>query len=264
MKRSYHFVLFTFFTTLILQHQAQAAGTPMTWTIDGVQREALVFAPSSNKPGQKHPVIFGFHGHGGNMNRASMGMHFQDLWPEAIVVYPQGLPTTSRRDPNGNFPGWQSEVGQDGDRDLKFFDAMLSDLKKKYSVDSSKVFTVGFSNGSIFSYLLWAERAKDLAAIGICAGRIGANAPTEARPLIAIAGQNDRVLPFSEQESTLATARQVDHAEDTPKSCGENCSLYSAGKSGSPVMVFIHPGGHMFPPWASQAMVNFFKKETHS
>jgi len=261
MKRPLLF-LFSLLTLFIFHFSAQASSSVMTWNVDGVQRQALVFAPSSDKPGEKHPLIFGFHGHGGNMNHASKGMHFQDLWPEAIVVYPQGLPSPTPRDPEGNAPGWQIDAGQNGDRDLKFFDTMLSDLKKKYTVDGSKVFTVGFSNGSAFSYLLWAKRAKDLAAIGICAGRM-TSTPSDARPLIAIAGQSDKLIPFSEQEDTLARARKVDHTDDTPQSCGTNCSLYK-GKGDSSVMVLVHPGGHIVPPWAGQAIVDFFQGKVHS
>lgn len=37
-------------------------------------------------------------------------MHIQTLWPEAIVVYPQGLNSPGPVDPPGNKPGWQYEV----------------------------------------------------------------------------------------------------------------------------------------------------------
>src|SRR6478672_9728200 len=66
--------------------------TTTKWTVDGVEREALVFLPSVSSK-SKPPVIFAFHGHGGNMHFAARGMAFQNFWPEAIVVYPQGLPT---------------------------------------------------------------------------------------------------------------------------------------------------------------------------
>src|SRR5579885_3164201 len=103
---------------------AQASdGTLMTWNVDGLQRMALVFAPQTSGAGEKHPLVFAFHGHGGNPRSISQGMHLQDLWPEAIVVYPQGLPARSRIDPQGLRPGWQFGSGENADRDLKFFDA---------------------------------------------------------------------------------------------------------------------------------------------
>jgi len=81
-----------------------AAPATLHWTIDGIDREALVFAPGSR---QKAPVVFAFHGHGGRIDGVSKGMRFQDVWPEAIVVYPQGLPTATKIDPRARFPGWQ-------------------------------------------------------------------------------------------------------------------------------------------------------------
>jgi len=65
------------------------------WTVDGVKREALIYAPADAKT-TASPVVFAFHGHGGNMNQAAKKFNFQKLWPEAIVVYMQGLDTPAR------------------------------------------------------------------------------------------------------------------------------------------------------------------------
>src|SRR4051812_36890562 len=43
----------------------------MKWTIDGVAREAIVVSPSKTDALGKVPVIFAFHGHGGNMKEAA-------------------------------------------------------------------------------------------------------------------------------------------------------------------------------------------------
>ena len=75
-----------------VSYAAGAEPTPTKWTVDGVEREALVYLPSTASKSNP-PVIFAFHGHGGNMHFAARGMTFQDHWPQAIVVYPQGLPT---------------------------------------------------------------------------------------------------------------------------------------------------------------------------
>ena len=61
-------------------------------TVDGVMREALVYVP----PGAKTtatPVIFAFHGHSGSMTTAANHFAYHALWPQALVVYPQGLLT---------------------------------------------------------------------------------------------------------------------------------------------------------------------------
>ena len=240
---------------------ALAQGTTMTWTVDGVTRTALVFAPKPTSVAIKAPLIFAFHGHGGNMQAAALGMHLQTLWPEAVVVYPQGLNTPSKVDPQGLHPGWQVEAGQAGlnDRDLKFFDAMLAGLHTKFPVDDSRIYATGFSNGAVFSYLLWAERGKTLAALGICAGALWPGEHlTIPRAVVVIAGQADATLPFATQQQTIDTDRQVDNATGPGQACGPFCTFYSS-TSQTPVVTRIHPGGHVYPPWAPPAIVEFFK-----
>lgn len=130
----------------------------MTWTVGELTREALVYLPSK-KSDDAAPVVFGFHGHGGSSQNAARSFGFEKLWPEAIVVYMQGIPTPGRlTDPEGKRNGWQSDAGDQGDRDLKFFDAVLATLREKYKVDDRRIYSSGHSNGGGFTYLLWAKR----------------------------------------------------------------------------------------------------------
>ena len=71
-----------------------SAGTPllaaenlrrMEWKVDGVMREALVYAPATAKT-TAAPVVFAFHGHGGTMRHAAVSFAYQKHWPEAITV----------------------------------------------------------------------------------------------------------------------------------------------------------------------------------
>jgi polyhydroxybutyrate depolymerase len=88
----------------------------MKSTIDGVRREALVIPPSVGTATGEAPVLFAFHGHGGNMQQvADAGL--QSFSPEAIVVWMPGLPTKIYVDPEGLKAGWQQEPGQYGERD---------------------------------------------------------------------------------------------------------------------------------------------------
>ena len=230
-------------------------------------REALVYAPSITTKDTKLPVVFCFHGHGGNMMGAAQEMHIQTVWTEAIVVYPQGLPTKTPVDPGGDHPGWQVEAGTYGDRDLKFFDAMLAMLRQKFSVDDKRIYTTGFSNGGTFSYLLWAERGQTLAAIGEVAGRyMGTQQLGPPRPLLAIAGHQDTTDPFPLQVQTIEKARQADNATGPGQQCpipsgappGTKCALYPS-TSQTAVNTLIHPEAHVYRPWMPAPIVEFFK-----
>jgi polyhydroxybutyrate depolymerase len=257
-------LLFAAVLVIFLATSAPArAQTTMTWTVDGFQRQAIVFAPAATTSAVKHPLVFGFHGHGGNMQGMSQLMHLQTLWPGAIVVYPQGLNSPRPIDPPGNVPGWQYEANQTrgnvGNRDLDFFDAMVATMKQKFTVDDKRIYTTGFSMGGVFSYLLWAERSKTIAAIGEVAGRLSDSEHlTEPRALLAIAGHQDTTDPFALQVQSIETARQVDGATGAGQACGANCQFY-ASTTQTPVKTIIHSGGHVYPPWASAQIVKFLE-----
>jgi polyhydroxybutyrate depolymerase len=195
----------------------------MHWTIDGVQRSALVFPPVSTTGAATHPLVFAFHGHGGNAQGTALQMHIQTVWPQAIVVYPQGLNSPTPGDPSATKPGWQFKAGDSNDRDLKLFDAMIATLKQRYHVDARRIYTTGFSNGGIFSYLLWAERAKTIAAVGEVAGALDSSETlTTPRALLAIAGKQDTTNPFANQVASIERARQADNATGSGTPCGRS------------------------------------------
>ena len=229
------------------------------WTVDGVVRQALVYAPSQAR-GEAAPVVFVFHGRGGTMHNAARNFGYHTLWPESIVVYPQGVPTPGVLiDLEGKMPGWQYGIGDHGDRDLKFFDAMLASLKEDYGVDEKRIYATGLSNGGAFTYLLWATRGDIFAAFAPCA----AAAPQMARrfkpkPVLHLAGEKDSLVKFEWQQQTIDVLRRINQCGDgEPWEPG--CTLYPS-KIGAPVVAFIHPGVHEFPAKAPAIIVKFFKQ----
>lgn len=242
--------------------QKPPVATPMTWTIRGVTREALVFVPESARESPA-PVILVFHGHGGTMNRmAKLG--FESLWPEAIVMCPQGLPSVTGNDPEGTRSGWQQKAGDGGDRDLALVDAMLETMRREYTVDESRVFATGHSNGGGFTYLLGAERPQDFAAIApSAAGARGVRGATKPLPVLHIAGRNDRTVPFARQQQTIERIRTFNGCEPdgTPwAEAGDLVGTRYASKVGAPVVWAEHPGAHRYPDTAPELIVRFFKE----
>ncbi len=121
----------------------------MSFTVDGVARTALVYVPSTART-TSTPLVFVFHGHGGSAQQAARSFAMDRQWPEAISVYMQGLDTPGQlTDSQGNRPGWQAAIGDQGDRDLKFFDAVLARLKRDYDVDAKRIYCTGHSNGAV-------------------------------------------------------------------------------------------------------------------
>lgn len=231
------------------------------WTVDGVKREALLYVPTSAKS-KAAPVIFGFHGHGGNMNNAARQYHFQALWPEAMVIYPQGLNTVGKlTDPEGKKPGWQSTPGDQNDRDLRFFDAMLASLKQDYKVDEKHLFSSGHSNGGGFTYLLWATRGDKFAAMAPSAAVGTYFDLLKPKPVLHIAGENDPLVKFAWQKLMMDKVREINQCtEGKPWELDKNCTFYPS-KAGTPVITAIHPGTHNYPKEAPEVIVKFFKSQ---
>ncbi len=234
-----------------------------TWKVDGVEREALLFLPQNST--LKSPVIFAFHGHGGTMRHAARTFGYQNLWPEAIVVYMQGLPTPGAlTDPEGKKNGWQKTSGDQNDRDLKYFDVVLTSLKKERAIDEKRIFAAGHSNGGAFTFLLWAERGDTFAAFAP-ASAPAAWSMTKLRPKPAIqfGGESDKLVRYASQSRTMNYVKKLNGCEEAGKEWAKSGSLtgtlYSS-KTGTPFVALISPGGHQFPAEAPPLFVKFFKE----
>lgn len=111
------------------------------WTIDGVERRAIV-VPPTRPAGPKAPLVFAFHGAGDTAeNFASIDLHH--AWPQAMIVYMNGLSRGSNQ--GGAFQ--TNDAGPDN-RDLKFFDVALADLRQRFAIDDTRIYATGFSNGA--------------------------------------------------------------------------------------------------------------------
>src|SRR5262245_6283215 len=109
------------FCLLLLVAGGVSAEEPKSrsWDVGGVKREALVVAPKETK---SPPLLFVFHGHGGTAKAAATRYAFHEHWPEE----------------EGKRTGWQHGIGDQKDRDLSIFDAMLASLKKDYAIDEKR------------------------------------------------------------------------------------------------------------------------------
>ena len=240
---------------LLIPGVGEAAAEVMRWQVDGVTREAIVYVPES--PGDAGaPLVLSFHGFGDNM-RNFQYTNIHAAWPEAIVVYFQGL--ERRR----GLLGWQVEPGGNGDRDLKLVDVALRSLRETHRIDDDRIYATGYSNGGMFTYLLWAERPDVFAAYAPVAARLrGSVRPEQPRPVLHVAGTRDRVVRFADQQAAIAVALEVNGVDATTP-CGAGCTLYGAGTA-APVMTWIHAGAHVYPRGTSQRIVSFLRGQSRT
>jgi len=232
------------------------------FTVGDVKREALVYAPA--KPGKSVPVVFVYHGHGGTAKHAARTMAFHTQWSEAIVVYPQGLPTVGQlTDPKGEKAGWQAKAGDNDDRDLKFFDAMLKSLKKEHPVDEKRIYVTGHSNGGGFTYLLWKERGDVFAAVAPCAAVARYIPDLKPKPCLHVAGETDALVKYEWQKAAMAGVKKVNGCEEAGKEWDKSGKLVGTvyeSKGGTPFVSLLGPGGHEYPADAPKLIVKFFQQ----
>lgn len=180
--------------------------------------------------------------------------------PEAVVIYPQGLATATRIDPQGAKRGWQIRAGQDGDRDVKLTKALIDFAIQNYHCDPSRVFAMGHSNGGFFCYVLWSEMPEKFAAFGPISGFNLGNPVNAPKPAFIGAGTQDKIVPMTGAwAKTLEGVLKLDREPSNPTQPGSPLSIYGA-PNGLPVETFIHDGSHRPPQDIFPAMVDFFRK----
>lgn len=249
-------VLLLLFTALAVEAQTQES-----FTIDSEDRHALVYPNSKPASAAGAPVVFVFHGHGGTAQFAARRFRIHELWPEAVVAYMQGIPGVKGiTDAEGTRNGWQKTPGEVGDRDLKFFDAALERIQKKYKTDPNRLYVLGHSNGGRFVNVLWNSRGEKLAALCSAAGPGGMlidKAPPKS--VFIIAGEKDPLVPFQTQENSIERARRLLKTDES-KARVNGLERTEPGVNGSELVTYVHPGGHEVPLEALPDVIKFFQR----
>ncbi len=242
---------------------SRAAEPPREWVVEGVARQAVVFSPTAG--GGPAPLVFVFHGHGGTAAHAARTYALQTHWPEAVVVYPQGLNTPGKlTDPEGKKSGWQAAAGDQEDRDLKFFDAMLKSLTGEAKADPKRVYATGHSNGGGFTYLLWARRGAAFAAVAPSSAVPPASEAgnLKPKPALHVAGRADPLVKWAWQDRAMDAVRKLNGCDAEGKPWAKAGDLvgteYPSG-TGTPFVSLVHPGGHTFPTEAPKLIAKFLQ-----
>jgi poly(3-hydroxybutyrate) depolymerase/sugar lactone lactonase YvrE len=244
-----------------------AARVTVKVMVDGVARRALV-DPGLKATTTPSPLLFYFHGFGGSAELGASNRRFSAAWPEATIVYPQGL---IYRDPNDGSmdDGWQFHPGQSDDRDVRFVDVLLKELSATYRVDERRVYATGFSNGAAFTYVLLTLRPEQFAAFAAVdifpsPSLKWARVP---RPVLIMHGKDDGI-PLSFAGWARAQLRLLNGCGSTaaewgppPQSSSPGSVSYQPCVSGQPVIWSIHNGGHEWPPEGTATVLRFLKEQ---
>lgn len=262
---------------------AAAAGTAAvpercSVRVGELDREFWVHVPASVAKDAAVPLVFVYHGGGGDA-RGTMGLtRFNAVADREgfIAVYPQGI----GRGWNDGRETDATPANRDKVDDLSFFDAMLERISAERRIDPRRVFVTGISNGGIFSHFVAAQRSAKIAAIAPVVGGVAESfaprfAPSHPVSVLVIQGTDDPLVPYAggavgfrqgrSRGTIIATDRALELWREADRIAGEpatrllpdrdpadgcrvEATVWSGGRGGSEVWLYrVDGGGHTWP-----------------
>ncbi|MEV0133255.1 ricin-type beta-trefoil lectin domain protein [Dactylosporangium sp. NPDC050688] len=216
----------------------------------GQTRNFILRVPDGYDKNSPHRLAFGLHWLGGTADQvagggsdgyawAYYGMLSQDTSHTTIFVAPQGISN-----------GWANSNG----RDVAFIDDIIGLIENDLCVDTTQLFSVGFSYGGAMSYALACARPnvfRAVAAIAAPGAISGCSGGTQAVAYMGIHGVNDGIQNGRALRDTF-----VRNNGCTPQNAPEPASgsrthivtTYSGCRAGYPVVWAPFDGGHQQGP----------------
>jgi len=152
---------------------AQSRGTIsiIAVLIGQVQRQVAIYVPNSYRPGVAVPLVFALHGGGGDASKMYDPEKRIVEYAESqgfIAVFPNGLPKPGAP-PDSNNLYWGDPVN------IEFMNRLIDLMMGRFTIDSRRVYFIGFSGGAKLIYQLAADPAISarVAAIATVAGEMG-------------------------------------------------------------------------------------------
>ncbi|MEW6554461.1 MAG: PHB depolymerase family esterase [Actinomycetota bacterium] len=238
----------------------------------GQERTYLLHLPPAYDGEDALPLLFVFHGGGGDGEGMVRLTHFSDIADEHgfIAAYPDGI--------DKNWNDGRPEVNPGVD-DVGFISALIDELVDTYGIDTTRVYSTGISNGGMFSYRLACELSDKIAAIAPVAALMGEDlsrrcSPSRPVPVMLVVGTDDPLVPWEGGEiggdlasrgyaiSAAATVSfwvGVDGCTGSPDSeylpdaaPGDGTmvrrEIYGGGRDGTEVVLLaVEGGGHTWP-----------------
>ena len=194
-----------------------------TSTYAGISHACIIDLPEQP---EHAPLIMMLHGYCHDAESFRSELHFEQPANARgyAVAYVTGAP-----DPNDSTSGngWNSGLGAEGNPDTEFLSALTNDLQEIYTLDSQRIYAVGYSNGAFMTHRLAMEAQDTFSAVVCVAGmmpkKIWDNRnERNAVGFFQITGEKDNVVPKHSDGS----------AERSPAPAIEDVMQYWADSNG--------------------------------
>jgi polyhydroxybutyrate depolymerase len=235
--------------------------------VGGLERSYRLYKPVGVPPSA--PLVVVMHGYSGSGRQVERDYQWDGLADSGkfLVAYPDGL----GRAWNVDGETCCGRSGRDGVDDVGFIKAAVADVAKNLGVDPARVYATGMSNGAIMAFTL-ACTTDLFAAIGPVAGtQLNACRTPHPTSVMHIHGTTDRLVPYGggpgfsvingpSVPDVNAFWRNVDQCGTPAVTTSGPVTTSTAGcaQGRSVVLVTVAGGGHEWPPFASQALWQFF------
>ncbi len=190
---------------------------PRSIDVDGRSRTYHIHVPPTYDANKPTPLVFIFHGMGGDAPAIIQitGMSRKSDQAGFLVVYPEGSGSKELR----TWEAGQRRGPDAGDHpnDVEFVRALLAELPKLLSIDTTRVYAAGISNGGMLCYRLASELSDRFAAIASVAGPTAYEIapPKELVPVLHFHGTADRVVPWTGPAKGTPAMIRFDSVERT-------------------------------------------------
>ena len=180
----------------VLEAVTQEKEDTFSCMFDGVKHRFVLELPDVT---ENAPLVLMLPGYGNNAEAFRLQTSFdKDACPLGYaVVY-----VTGARDPNfpGSSLGWNYEGNPEGNSDVEFLTALARYLQEEYSLDKTRQYAVGFSNGAFMIHRLAMEAQDTFSAFVSVAGFMPESVWKERREsnsagFFQITGEKDNAVP---------------------------------------------------------------------
>ena len=150
MKKAYLFLIISLLSVRLNAQQTISSGI----LHNGINRQFILYVPLIYNGSKKVPLLLNFHGRTLNATHQMAYGDFRSIADTAgfIIVHPEGLLDNTAQ---SHFNvGWDFGMGVSSTNDLGFTAALIDTLIKRYSIDTTRIYSTGFSNGGFMSFHL--------------------------------------------------------------------------------------------------------------
>lgn len=163
-------------------------------------RTFKVYLPAIYDGQTPRPLVFQFHGVSSAAWQFEIYTKFKSVADTAnfILITPNG--TVGTLLPSSYGQTWNN-IDFDSVDDVLFVSNLIDTLMGSYNIDTTRIYSAGFSNGGFMGYDLACRLDQRIAAIASVGGSVGtrrltACSPGRAVPVLEIHGTSDPVIPY--------------------------------------------------------------------